>query len=607
MTDFHFLRPAWLLALPPLLLLIIWLARNRLRSRSWQAVCDPELLPHLLLGRSVRRANWPLWLLLAGLLLTVVALAGPVWQQRPLPLFRQQSALVILFDLSRSMQADDLQPSRFLRARLKIEDLLRQRREGQTALIVFAADAFTVTPLTEDRHTIEALLKSLDPGIMPEQGSAPDRAIERGLDLMQQAGLTSGRLLLVTDEDRPQLAMDAAEALAEQGFELAVLGVGSAAGAPVPLAGGGFLKNSQGDLVVPKLDTSGLRMLASAGGGSYRTISVDDSDLRTLLNGREEHQLDSGEQTGHPAAAAGDRWREEGIWLLWPLTLLAALAFRRGWLLVVVLVMIMPSPVQAFDWADLWQTADQQAARSYAQGDFPQAAQQFRDSRWKAAALYRAGEFDAAASQLENPQTADDWYNRGNALARAGGLAEALKSYRAALQAEPSHVDARHNLELVEQALRQQQQEAPENPDGQKKNRRSGEQGDQSGIPKSSPGAPDMQSRETSRQSQSDGGAGEKQEEKSDEQSSVAEDDQQPSSQPEDAAKGKAGEEDSEPMEGDARVMADQPETNAETAEQRESQLLLQQIPDDPGGLMRRKFLYQYRQRGQQRQSDRSW
>jgi len=572
-------------------------------------VCDPELLPHLLLGRSVRRANWPLWLLLAGLLLAVVALAGPVWKQRPQPLFRPQSALVILFDLSRSMQADDLQPSRFLRARLKIEDLLRQRREGQTALIVFAADAFTVTPLTEDRHTIEALLKSLDPGIMPAQGSSLDKAIERGLDLMQQAGLKSGRLLLVTDEDRPGSALDAAEALAEQGFELEVLGVGSAAGAPVPLAGGGFLKNSQGDLVVPRLDASVLRMLASAGGGSYRTISVDDSDLWALLNGREDRQLDSAERSGHSAAAGGDRWREEGVWLLWPLTLLAALAFRRGWLLVPVLVLMLmaPSPSEALDWQDLWRTADQQAAQSFERGDFPQAAQQFRDNRWKAAALYRAGEFDAAARQLEKPQSADDWYNRGNALAKAGGLTEALKSYRAALQAEPGHVDARYNLELVEEYLRQQRQDAPENPQGQKKNPSSGEQGDQSGIPKSSPGAPDMPSPENSLQSQSDGGSGEKQEKKSDEQSSVAEDDQQPSSRPEETAEGKAGEEDSKPMGGDARVAADQPETNAETAEQRESQLLLQQIPDDPGGLLRRKFLYQYRQRGQQQQSDRSW
>ena len=118
MSHFHFLRPEWFLALLPLLLLLFWLARRQLHGRSWQAVCDPELLPYLLLGRSVRRANWPLWLLLTGVLLAILALAGPVWERQPQPLFRQQSALVILFDLSRSMEVADLRPSRFLRAQL---------------------------------------------------------------------------------------------------------------------------------------------------------------------------------------------------------------------------------------------------------------------------------------------------------------------------------------------------------------------------------------------------------------------------------------------------------------------------------------------------------
>ena len=192
MSDFHFLRPLWFLALPFLLALLWLFWRQRLHSRSWQEICDPALLPHLLLGRSQRRAPWPLWLLLAGLLLTVTALAGPTWQKQPQPLLRQQSALVILLDLSRSMAAADLKPSRLVRARLKVEDILRQRREGQTALVVFAGDAFAVTPLTDDHRTIEALLASLDPEIMPVQGSEPGRALEEGAELLHRAGLSMG-------------------------------------------------------------------------------------------------------------------------------------------------------------------------------------------------------------------------------------------------------------------------------------------------------------------------------------------------------------------------------------------------------------------------------
>ncbi|MCK4508780.1 MAG: hypothetical protein KAU27_09570, partial [Desulfuromonadales bacterium] len=106
--------------LPPLALLLFWLWRQQLHSRSWQAVCDPQLLPYLLLGRSQRRRNWPLHLILLALLLTVIALAGPTWERLPQPLFRQHSALVILLDLSASMNSADLKPSRLVRAQLKI-------------------------------------------------------------------------------------------------------------------------------------------------------------------------------------------------------------------------------------------------------------------------------------------------------------------------------------------------------------------------------------------------------------------------------------------------------------------------------------------------------
>ncbi|MDH3997640.1 MAG: VWA domain-containing protein, partial [Desulfuromonadales bacterium] len=167
MSEFHFLRPDWFWLLAPALLLLLLLWRRQLRSRSWQSVCDPQLLPHLLIGRSQRRSNWPLHMLLLALLLATTALAGPVWERQQVPLFRQDSALVLLLDLSLSMHAGDLKPDRLTRAKMKLHDILQQRREGQSALVVFAGDAFTVTPLTDDANTIIALLDSLEPGLMP--------------------------------------------------------------------------------------------------------------------------------------------------------------------------------------------------------------------------------------------------------------------------------------------------------------------------------------------------------------------------------------------------------------------------------------------------------
>jgi Ca-activated chloride channel family protein len=609
MNAFHFLRPGWLLALPPMLALLFWLWRKQLRSRSWQQVCDPELLPHLLLGRSRRRANWPLWLLLLAALLAVIALAGPAWHRQPQPLFRQQSALVILLDLSRSMTAADLKPSRLQHARLKVEDLLNLRLEGQTALIAFAGDAFAVTPLTDDRNTIRALLQSLDPDLMPVQGSEPGRAVELGLELLQQAGLKRGRLLLVTDEDRPERAMDAARQLPPKGVELAVLGVGTAAGAPVPLTGGGFLKDGRGDMVLPGLDETGLRALAAAGGGSYRRLSIDDGDLRGLLAGVENHRLDQAEQV---AGKAGQRWREEGVWLLWPLALLAALAFRRGWLLLLVLAML-PVPAQALSWTDLWQRTDQQAATAFAEGNFAQAGKMFRDPRWKASALYREGDYQAAAETLQQPESVDDWYNRGNALARGGQLPQALEAYRQALEINPDHADARSNKKMVEEALGQQQQQNEQ----------------KSGDPSEDgqPGQNSPDSRESSSSPKSDG---EGSQPSGDSPPQV---DRSPSDRDQDgkepaAAKGEpdpaetkdsTGEQKASPhQEGAEREAKEQDRARdaaAATAsdealseeERKAAQQWLQQIPDDPGGLLRRKFLYQYRQRGRQLETDRPW
>ncbi|WP_020676850.1 vWA domain-containing protein [Geopsychrobacter electrodiphilus] len=621
MSEFHFLRPDWLWGLPPALLLLVWLARRQLRSRSWQAVCDPELLPHLLLGRSVRRANWPLWLLLLGLLLALLALAGPVWKRQPQPLFRPQSALVVLFDLSRSMQAADLKPSRFLRARLKIEDLLRQRKEGQTALIVFAADAFTVTPLTEDRHTIEALLKSLDPAMMPAQGSDPARAMRLGEELLKQAGLKKGRLLLVTDEDRPDSSMDAARQLASQGYDLAVLGVGTKEGAPIPMPGGGFFKDATGNLVLPQLNVAGLQRLAKAGGGPYHSISVDDADLHSLLSGLDKHRLD---QSGQSSSVSGDIWREEGVWLLWPLALLAAFAFRRGWLLVLPLMFLFPAPAQALSWQELWRTPNQQAQQSFNHKDYTGAAARFEDARWKASALYRAGKYSAAAKLLAQPQTADDFYNQGNALAKQGNLQGALKAYQQALKKAPDHADALYNKELVEKELQKQKQKKK---DQQKKPGDKNSKGDQQQKSDDQQKASDQNQDKAQKQKQPSAADQNKQGKQKDDQSKSGSDEKQQKDQssaqaaadkkaqnkpPASSAQDKTAEaQKPKPAEKNPddklSSVAGSEEPPPETAEQRESRMLLQQIPDDPGGLMRRKFLYQYRQRGHQTETDRSW
>jgi Ca-activated chloride channel family protein len=607
MSTFHFLRPLWFLLLPPLLGLLWLLWNRRLRSRSWQEICDPALLPHLLLGRSRRRANWPLWLMLASLLTTVIALAGPTWRQLPQPLFRQQSALVICFDLSRSMLAADIKPNRLVRARLKIQDILRERREGQTALVAFAGDAFAITPLTEDYRTIDALLGTLEPGLMPVQGSAPQRALALAAELLNQAGLKDGTILLVTDEDRPQVAEEAGRQLQTQGLQLQVLGVGTLEGAPIPLNEGGFYKDNAGNMVLPRLDEAALRQLAAAGGGSYRRLSIDDSDFHTLLADLQSKRLDHAESA---RSRLGDRWQEAGVWLLWPLALLAACAFRRGWLLALLLILFTPPQASAMSWQELWQRPDQHAVSAFVAGQFEAAADRFADPRWKASALYRAGRYDDALKVLPEGQSADDWYNRGNAEAQSGQLAAALKSYDQALKLKPGDDDTLTNRKLVEQALQQQEQQQQEK---QEKQQGESQSKDQQGQAEDQQSGKDDRKQQGQNDMPGQGSPGQNDPPPTPEQSAGQEsksEAEQPQPGGEQSAEKLQQAQQSQPADQqppDKNQAAAAANSEPPSAEERETQQLLQGIPDDPGGLLRRKFLYQYRSRGEQLETDRPW
>ena len=282
LAEFHFIRPYWLLAVIPYIVIVGLMLRNKLSQGNWSAVCDEELLPYLLQEKAVNQSRWALTTGAIAALLTITALAGPTWQRLPSPVFRNESALVIALDLSRSMDAEDIKPSRLIRARYKIADILKQRKDGQTALLVYSGDAFTVTPLTDDTETIDSQLSALTTDIMPSEGSNAAVVLEKAVDLFKQAGLQKGQILLVTDDVNVRETLPVVKSL--DGYTLSILGVGTADGAPIALPEGGFLKDEQGSIVIPKLNAGELAKLAQAGKGDYQTITANDADIQTLLS-----------------------------------------------------------------------------------------------------------------------------------------------------------------------------------------------------------------------------------------------------------------------------------------------------------------------------------
>ena len=343
-ADFHFLRPDWFYALIPLALLLARLWSRHGRRSRWEGVCDPELIQPLLTHRKGSGPILPLTLLALSWLLAVTALAGPAWTKLPEPVLAKQQARVIVLDLSRSMDATDLKPSRLTQARFKTLDLLKAINEGQTGLVAYAGEPFTVSPLTNDSATIAALVPSLDTSLMPAAGTRTDLALAHAGRLLQQAGVSHGQVILIGDGIEPlQTSLKQARQLRANGHRLSVLAVGTRNGAPIPTRQGGFLSDRNGAIVIPRLNPQRLEMLADNGGGQLLMMDNNGKDIEALL----APPLLSA--TTEPTASdtilsslQTDRWREQGPWLLLLLLPLAALGFRRGWLSVLLLGTLLP-------------------------------------------------------------------------------------------------------------------------------------------------------------------------------------------------------------------------------------------------------------------------
>lgn len=595
-TDFHFLRPLWWLALLPTFVLLLSLVRHKQGRGNWAEVCDAELLPFLLQDTPLTQRRYGLFGGALASLLVITALAGPTWERLPSPAFRNDSALVIALDLSKSMDAADIKPSRIAKARYKIADLLKQRKDGQTALLIYGGDAFTVTPLTNDNATIDSQLTALTTDIMPSPGSNTQIAIEKSAALLRQAGLTQGHILLVTDGVDAESVDQADNLLGE--YRLSVLGVGTAEGAPIQQAGNGFLKDAAGNIILAKLNESDLATLARAGRGDYQRITADDDDVDHLS--RLFNSVIAANNPNQESNLLLQQWDEKGPWLLLLILPWAALQFRKG-LLCWGLLCLLPIPQDsyAFEWQNLWKTPNQQAQQAFNQQQYQQAAEQFDDPNWRAAAQYKAGQYQQAAETLKDVNSSEGFYNRANALAQAGQLEEAVQAYQQALKLDPKHQDAQYNKELVEKKLKEQQQKPQQqppqsSPDQQKQQDKQGENKDQN------------KQDSDAKSDQKPSSPQENPKEQKDQQASKA--DQSP--QPADADDKPASEAEQQQPKNDQEASQQPPQTATATEKdeaERANEQLLKRIPDEPTGLLKRKFKYQYRQRNQPEHSGPDW
>lgn len=597
MSEFSLLYPEWLLALLPVALLIAWLM-HRTHSSSL-------ISPHLAKAMGVEKHDSSKLLLSLALVwtLVIIALSGPSFGKQNLPTMSNNHARVLVMDMSRSMYANDNKPDRLTQARYKASDLLKQWQEGYTGLVAYAGDAYTVSPMTSDSATINALLPSLSPDIMPYPGADAARGVKKAIELLHNAGFASGSIILITDDLDKGEAKRIASLLDGSHWKLAILGMGTRVGAPIPLKDGSLLQNNNGQTVIAKADFDQMSQLAGDVSGLFISLQADNRDINAIA-AAEKSALISVSQ-GQQQVISDQI--NHGYWLL-PLVVIAALGlFRRGFifaLAVLVLSGVQPNTALATPWLN----DDQQAKKLYDEENYTDAAKQFNDAEWRGSAQYQAGDFKAAIDSFSSIATPNNRqkYNLANAYAKNGDLQQAKDLYQQVLQQQPDNQDARHNLQQVEQALkRQQQQQDSKNNQGDKSQQKPSQNNSDQQAQQDNQQHQNAQSGQQDKV-QPDGGNAQKQPE-----SNTGQKKNEQRSQQQDAAEQKSSQQTQAQQSMSQADSKEQPPvadtTNSQTADPELRKLEQVENARDPSRLLRAQLLLQAKQQEPPKDTGKSW
>lgn len=462
----QFLRPEWLLALIPLALLLWQLKRQQYQASSWNRYIAPHLAKVLVSGQATTKKGH-LGLISFIWLVGVLALSGPALTKQNLPVFESNLGRVIVMDMSLSMHATDLAPNRLTQAKFKATDLIKSLKEGETGLVAYAGDAFTISPLTRDKATLLNLLPTLSPEIMPVLGSNLPAAISQAKQLLLQGGHLKGEIILVTDGINPEQISDTKSLLADSQYRLSIMAMGTTQGAAIRLPDGQLMRDNSDRVVVSKTNLNQLGTLANQSGGKLFSYRADGQDLESLIDSLSQ------ETDAKASELEGETWQDLGPYLTLLLLLPVLLSFRQAFAAIACFLVLAPSPqAQAISWQHPFSTDDQRAMQAYQADQHQQAAELFNSPQWKASALYKSGDYQQALALFEQDDSANGLYNQGNSLMQLNDLDKAIERYQQALDKDPQLTQAKQNLELAKQLKEQQTQ----NGDGQEQSEQNADQ-----------------------------------------------------------------------------------------------------------------------------------
>ena len=461
-----FIRPYWLLGILVVLAFSLW-RYQRSQSKQTNIIAN-HLSEHLVTLPETTKNNRFALNFLA--IIACIALSGPSIRSVELPVYEAQKAQIIAFDLSYSMYATDIKPNRLSRAKYKAIDLLKQWTEGDKALIAYAGDAFTITPLTTDSNSIINHVPYLSPDLMPERGSRPDLALQKAISLLKNAGYQQGNIVFITDGFDKNSQEKMQEMLKGTKWMVSILSMATAQGAAITMPDGSLLKDSNNNIVIPKLNKKTLYPVTKMSDGLYLDFDAKGKDIPLLANHYDTKKL---RKENKDASKNTDNKQliDDGYWMSLLLIPVFLLLFRKGVFYALLLTLTLPLTTPKVE-ASIWENDQQNAYQAFQDQHYKEASEAFEDPSWKASALFKDKQYkQAEAIYLDevkaNPKDANTLYNLGNTQAMQKKYEQALASFNDALTVKPDFKQALANKAAVEKLLEQQKQQEQQNKDKQ--------------------------------------------------------------------------------------------------------------------------------------------
>jgi Ca-activated chloride channel family protein len=461
LNQLHFSHPMWLwgtLVVPLIWMFYFFFYKADHPQQKLEKFIDAHLLPYLLIkNEGKKQSGWKsllLWSFLWSLL--IFAIAGPRWNFREIDASSKDQSLVILLDLSESMNATDIRPSRLIRAKQKIEDILNSFQGVKIGLVAFAADPHMIAPITDDKETLRYLLPSLDTDLVYVQGSRLSGALEMADTMLQAEPGNNKALLIISDGDFEDSSLIAfVKKLAGKGIVVHVLGIGTTEGAILQNKQGNNFKK-HGNPIFTKLSKNSLEEIARAGKGIYLEGK----------NGEEEIIIQQLENRAESLVASQKKqiWEEHFYLLILPALPIMLWWFREGTLFAFLFILLVPNfSLQAGIKENYFMNSEERGKLAFDNQEYTAAIDAFEDSYRRGVAYYKLGNYPEAEKMFRESSrkevAIEAEYNLGNALALQNKLKEAIAAYETVLTNQPNHTKAKENLEILKKLMQQQKQE----------------------------------------------------------------------------------------------------------------------------------------------------